>query len=97
MKFRLFIGGMEWCGKDSALMMMFTDVPNDVDGYPLLPHMPKILYAVGVPLIWFWGELYDSDHDEPALPTALNQEYFTLTYDYTVEEMMAIVKPPSNN
>ena len=86
MQFRLFVGGMENSSKDSALSIMFTD-EADLEA---LPSFPKILYCMNIPLIWFWGELYD-ENESPELPLAFNTDYFKIVYDYTIEEIMEVI------
>jgi hypothetical protein len=87
-KIRLFVGGMATCERASAVQMLYTDEDNRT----VLPRPPKILYAVGIPIMWFWVSMYDEADTPPALPQAFNPEFFTIVYDYEVAEFLEILK-----
>jgi hypothetical protein len=86
-KIRLFVGGMSTCDRASAVQMLYTDEDKMV-----LPRPPKILYAVGIPIMWFWASMYDETETPPELPNAFNPEFFTIVYDYEVAEFLEILK-----
>lgn len=55
MSIKLFISGMESINKEDAIRMWYTDVDQPVNDEGLaLPPNPHILYALYIPIIWFW-------------------------------------------
>lgn len=81
----LWIGGMETMDRESAVHMYFEGEADKSS----FPRNPKIMYAMNIPLIWFWMEIESSD-ERPELPSALSQEHFSIHHVYPYSEFYAL-------
>lgn len=84
----LWIGGMESLDRETAIKMYFEG--EDKEYFP--ERNPKMLYAVGIPIIWFWRAIQDQDDEEPVLHDAFSRSYFTIHYTYPLSEFVKLVK-----
>lgn len=82
-KLHLWVGGMT-CGAEGAVQMLLHEDPDH------LPDRPFIMFAMDLPLVWFWWALQQPGESKPELPKAFDSRFFDTRFEWTWTEFVEL-------